>query len=132
MISMSSNNQILDKIIEGTQHEEQVTINYNDEPYTFTLRPLTAKQLSKIQNLERKGMSIQITGNGQAKPFKINAGSLAENQMEAMINGISLSLDASLDKVKLLPSDLVESLFQEVIKVSNVTEQDLVLIRNFQ
>lgn len=127
-----SNNQILDKIIEGTQAEEQITINYNGEPYSFTLKPLTAKQLSKIQNLERKGMTIQITGNGQAKPFKINAGTLAENQMEAMINGISLSLDAPVEKVRELPTDLVELLFQEVVRVSNVTEQDLVLIRNFQ
>lgn len=126
------NNQLLDKIIEGSQAEEQVTINYNNEPYTFTLKPLTAKQLSKIQNLERKGMSIQIMSNGQAKPFKINAGSLAENQMDAMINAISLSLDAPLDKVKLLPPDLVELLFQEVVKVSNVDEEELILIRNFQ
>lgn len=129
---MSANNQILDKIIEGSQAEEQVTINYNDEPYTFTFHPLTAKQLSKIQNLERKGMSIQIMNNGQAKPFKINAGSLAENQMEAMINSISLSLDAPLDKVKQLPPDLVELLFQEVVRVSNVSEEELILIRNFQ
>lgn len=129
---MGINNQILDKIIEGSQATEEVEINYNNEPYTFTLHPLTAKQLSKIQNLERKGMTIQITANGQAKPFKINAGSLAENQMEAMINGISMSLDASLDKVKRLPPELIETLFKEVVRVSNVSEQDLVLIRNFQ
>ena len=126
------NKTLLNKIIEGTQHTETVTITYNGEDYNFTLKPLTSGELSKVQRIERKGLNININNNGKSKPVPLNAGELANNTAEAMYTSISYSLDAPTDKIRLLPQNLVEDLFKEVMRISNLTEKDLVLVRNFQ
>lgn len=125
------NKEMLQKIIEGTQHTEQVTIPFNGEDFTFTLKPLNSGELSTIQKIERKGLTININQKG-ANPSPINAGDLADNQNEAMYKGISISLDAPVDQVRKLPQSLVEALFKEVARISNITDNELVLIRNFQ
>lgn len=126
------NKELLDKIIEGTQMEEQVTITFNGEDFTFTLKPLTSGQLSTLQRLERKGLNINISSKGKASPIDINAGDLADNQAEAMFKGISLSLEAPVEKVKLLPLEIVEALFKEIIRISKVSDNELILVKNFQ
>lgn len=126
------NKELLDKIIEGTQMEEQVTITFNGEDFTFTLKPLTSGQLSTLQRLERKGLNINISSKGKASPIDINAGDLADNQAEAMFKGISFSLEAPVEKVKLLPLEIVEALFKEIIRISKVSENELILVKNFQ
>ena len=125
------NKELLDKIIEGTQMEEQVTIPFNGEDYTFTLKPLTSGQLSTLQRIERKGLNININGKGKASPIDINAGDLADNQAEAMFKGISFSLDAPVEKVKLLPLEIVEALFKEIIRISKLSDNELILVKNF-
>ena len=124
------NKEILDKIIQGTQKEEQVNIPFNGEDYTFTLRPLTSGELSKIQKIERKGLSIDIGSKG-AKPSMINLGDFTDNQNLAMVEAISISLDAPSDKVKQLPIELVESLFNEVARISNISDKELISLKNF-
>ena len=124
------NKEILDKIIQGTQKEEQVSIPFNGEDYTFTLRPLTSGELSKIQKIERKGLSIDIGSKG-AKPSMINLGDFTDNQNLAMVEAISISLDAPSDKVKQLPIELVESLFNEVARISNISDKELISLKNF-
>lgn len=126
------NKELLDKIIEGTQMEEQVTITFNGEDFTFTLKPLTSGQLSTLQRLERKGLNINISSKGKASPIDINAGDLADNQAEAMFKGISFSLEAPVEKVKLLPLEIVEALFKEIIRISKVSDNELILVKNFQ
>lgn len=125
------NKELLDKIIEGTQMEEQVTITFNGEDFTFTLKPLTSGQLSTLQRLERKGLNINISSKGKASPIDINAGDLADNQAEAMFKGISFSLEAPVEKVKLLPLEIVEALFKEIIRISKVSDNELILVKNF-
>ena len=125
------NKELLDKIIEGTQMEEQVTITFNGEAFTFTLKPLTSGQLSTLQRLERKGLNINISSKGKASPIDINAGDLADNQAEAMFKGISFSLEAPVEKVKLLPLEIVEALFKEIIRISKVSDNELILVKNF-
>lgn len=125
------NKELINKIIEGSQIEEQVQIPFNGEEYTFTLKPLTSGQLSTIQKLERKGLNINITNKG-GNTSPVNAGDLANNQAEAMYKAISFSLDAPTDKIRQLPQDIVELLFKEVIRISKVTDNELVLLKNFQ
>ena len=125
------NKELLDKIIEGTQMEEQVTITFNGEDFTFTLKPLTSGQLTTLQRLERKGLNINISSKGKASPIDINAGDLADNQAEAMFKGISFSLEAPVEKVKLLPLEIVEALFKEIIRISKVSDNELILVKNF-
>ena len=111
--------------------EEQVTITFNGEDFTFTLKPLTSGQLSTLQRLERKGLNINISSKGKASPIDINAGDLADNQAEAMFKGISFSLEAPVEKVKLLPLEIVEALFKEIIRISKVSDNELILVKNF-
>ena len=125
------NKEILNKIIEGAKQTEQVTIQWNGEDFHFTLKPLTAGELSTIQKIERKGLSININQKG-ANPVPINAGDLADAQNEAMYKGISYSLDAPVDQIRQLPISIVEALFKEIIRISNITDKELVLIKNFQ
>ena len=124
------NKEILDKIIEGTQQTEQVTIQYGNDDYTFTLRPLTSGELSKIQKIERKGLSIDIGSKG-AKPSLVNLGDFTDNQTMAMVEAISISLDAPSDKVQRLPLELVEKLFNEVARISNISDKELISLKNF-
>lgn len=126
------NIDIIDQLINGIQTTETVKIKYNNEEYSFTLRPLTSGELAKLQNIERKGLNIKPTTNKHEAVSAINAGEMAKNQAEAMHTGISMSLDAPLEKVQMLPIQIVEQLFKEIIRISKLTDKELILVQNFQ
>ena len=128
---MTDNNDLIEKILKGEEHTETVQIEYNGDFFDFTLRPLTSKELSQVQKLERKGLKLDsITKNSES--LSVDFGDMAESQMKAMQKAISLSLDAPLSKVEQLPVSVVDGLFNEVIRVSNLSEKELIVVRNFR
>ena len=126
------NKDLIEQIIQGTQTEEQVTIKYDGADYTFTLKPLTTGQLSKLKKIEQSGLKVRMDKKGQTEIVPINAGEMAEAQEEAKYEGISFSVDAPVEKVKQLPQSVVDDLFKEIIRISELTDKDLVVVRNFQ
>ena len=139
-----SNLEMLQKLTLGTEATEKVTIIYNEEEREFLIRPLTDGELTKIQSLEKKGFVMKIGVDGKGKRQKVetntdvdvNAGDFNECQYEAMYTAIAWSLsideDIPIDQVKGLPYGLPQLLFNEVIRVSGLTDDDLTVIKQFR
>ena len=135
-----NNQELIEKLTKGTKHTEEVEINGD----TFTMRPLTSGELSKIQSIEKKGFKMQIGVNAQGKrqsvrtnDVDVNVGEFSEYQNEAMYTAIALSLSIGnvnirVDQVKELPTNVPEELFEHVIRISKLSDKDLTIIKNFR
>lgn len=144
---MSSNLEMLQKLSLGKDDVEKVTLELEDgSEYEFTIRPLTSGEISKLQALEKKSVVIKI-GMEAGKRTKttvdnhqnvdVNTGKFSKDQSEAMYESIALSLSVdgeviTSDDVKQMKVGLPELLFAEVIRVSQLTEDDLTAIKSFQ
>jgi hypothetical protein len=67
----------------------------------------------------------------------INTGEFTEAQSEAMYEAIALSLSVdgetvTASDIKLLPAGLPNVLFEQVIHISKLSEEDLSIIKSFQ
>lgn len=141
-----SNNEMLQKIISGKQNTEEITLTINDEEVTFTLRPLTSGEVTKLQRIEKQGFKMKVGVNPQGKrqnvqsnmtDVDVNAGEFGELQSEAMYTAIawSMSIDdetVNIDAIKGLPAGTPELLYEEVVRVSGLTEKDLTSVKNFR
>jgi hypothetical protein len=139
------NFEILQKLTKGTEDVQTVIINYEDEDYTFKMRPLTDGELSKLQSIEKKPLVVKVgmqngkrtSVQGNVNDVDINTGEFTEAQNEAMYNAISLSLSVdgekvSVDMIKKLPAGLPRLLFEQVINISKLSDEDLTLIKSFR
>lgn len=141
-----SNLEILQKLSNGTKTVENVTIETEDGKYDFLMRPLSDGELTRLQSLEKKpySMSISLNSNGKKqrvqKPvtdMDVSMGEFTESQAEAMYTAVawSLSVDGekiTVDAVKNLDKGVPELLFNEVIRLSHLTEDDLIAIKQFR
>lgn len=137
------NLEVIKKLGLGKDDTETVKINFEDEDYTFEMRPLTSGELSKLQSIEKKPLTVKIgMQNGvrqsvHTNDVDINTGEFTEAQAEAMYNAIALSLSVDgetipADEIKTLPAGLPEIIFKEVIRVSKLSEDDLTAIKSFR
>ena len=140
-----NNIEVLNKLSLGTKETETVKIEYENEEYEFTMRPLTDGELTTLQSIEKKPLVVKVgMQNGQRKTVQsnindvdINTGEFTEAQNEAMYKAISLSLSVDgetikPEDVKQLPAGLPSIIFEQVIKISKLSDDDLTILKNFR
>lgn len=137
---MTNNQEMIQKLMLGTDNRETVEIEYDGAKATFEIRPLSAGELTELQGLEKKGFNVKVgMQGGQRKTVEsnlndldVNVGEFSEAQAEAMYKAISLSFDLPVDDIKQLPVGLPEIMFDKVISISNLTDRDLTVVKTFR
>ena len=138
-----NNLETLQKLTLGTELTTDIKINYEDTDYDFRMRPLNDGELTRLQTIEKKPLVVKVgmqNGKRQAihtNDVDINTGEFTEAQSEAMYEAIALSLSVdgetvTASDIKLLPAGLPHILFNEVIRISKLTDEDLSIIKSFQ
>lgn len=140
-----TNLEVLQKLSLGTEDTEQVTINYDGVEETLTLRPLTAGELTRLQAVEKKSLKVTVgMRNGKRETvttnlndIDINTGEFTKDQTEAMYTAIALSLSVdgetiTTDDIKKMKTGLPEIIFEQVIRVSKLSDDDLTVIKSFR
>lgn len=140
-----SNKDMIQKLTLGTEDIQTVNITWEDEELEFKLRPLTSGELSKLQVIEKKPLSIKVNmRNGKREAVQtnmndvdINTGEFTEAQSEAMYKAVALSLSVdgekvTTDEVRGMVVGLPELLFTEVINVSKLSDADLTMVKQFR
>ena len=136
---------MIQKLTLGTDDIQTVNITWEDEELEFKLRPLTSGELSKLQVIEKKPLSIKVNmRNGKREAVQtnmndvdINTGEFTEAQSEAMYKAVALSLSVdgekvTTDEVRGMVVGLPELLFTEVINVSKLSDADLTMVKQFR
>ena len=135
-----NNLEVLRKLSQGTQDVQTVKINYLDQDYTFEMRPLTDGELTRLQGIEKKPLTVKVgMQNGRRQTIQtnmsdidINTGEFTEAQNEAMYTAIALSLDVDVEEIKTLPAGLPGVIFEQVINISKLSDDDLTIIKSFR
>ena len=138
-----NNLETLQKLTLGTDYVTNVKINYEDADYDFRMRPLTDGELTTLQTIEKKPLVFKVGMQGgkrtslQQNDLDINTGEFTEAQNEAMYNAIawSLSVDGETvhpEDIKTLPAGLPGILFEQVINISKLSDNDLTVIKSFR
>ena len=140
-----NNLETLQKLTLGTDMVSDVKINFENTDYSFKMRPLNDGELTKLQSIEKKPLVVKVgMQNGKRTSVQsnindvdINTGEFTEAQSEAMYNAIALSLSVDGEKVKPadiegLPAGLPGILFEQVIKISKLSDDDLTIIKSFR
>ena len=137
-----SNLEMLERLTKGVEATETITIN--DEE--VEIRPLTSGELSKLQTIEKKGfvMKVGVGANGKRTNVQtsntdvdINAGDFTQYQSEALYKAVAWGLSIGKEKVnpeqvEALPAGIPEQIFNEIVRISNIKDNDLTIIRNFR
>ena len=133
---------MLERLTRGVEATETITIN--DEE--ITIRPLTSGELSKLQTIEKKGfvMKVGVGANGKRTNVQtsntdvdINAGDFTKYQSEALFKAVAWGLSIGKEKVnpeqvEALPAGIPEQIFNEIVRISNIKDNDLTIIKNFR
>ena len=137
-----SNLEMLERLTLGTEATETITIN--DEE--IEIRPLTSGELSKLQTIEKKGFVMKVGVGAKGKrtnvntnmtDVDINAGEFTQYQNEALFKAVAWGLSIGGETVKPeqvenLPAGIPEQIFNEIIRISNINDNDLTIIKNFR
>ena len=137
-----SNLEMLERLTKGVEATETITIN--DEE--VEIRPLTSGELSKLQTIEKKGfvMKVGVGANGKRTNVQtsntdvdINAGDFTQYQSEALFKAVAWGLSIGKEKVnpeqvEALPAGIPEQIFNEIVRISNIKDNDLTIIKNFR
>lgn len=122
----------------GVDDTEKVKIKFENEEHEFEMRPLTSGEMSKLQSIEKKPLTVTVgMQNGKrtavhTNDVDINTGEFTEAQSEAMYTAIGWSINVDPDEIKQLPAGLPEILFEQVIRVSKLSDDDLTVIKSFR
>ena len=148
-----SNLEILEKLTFGVNEIQEVSIETDDgESHDFKIRPLSDGELTQLQVMEKSpySMKMKMNRNGEREPvmredkdddntqeMDIDMGSFTEVQAKSMYTAIAWSMsvdgeDVPVKAVQGLPVGVPEMLFEQVIKISRLTESDLSAIKNFR
>lgn len=134
-----TNNDLLEKLTLGKDKKETVTINVNGEEEEIELRPLTAGELSKLQTIEKQGFILKIgmnkgkrTSVSQESDMDVNAGEFTKYQNEALYKAVAWSMGLKPEQVENFLPGLPEQIFNEVVRISNLNDKDLSIIKNFR
>jgi bifunctional DNA-binding transcriptional regulator/antitoxin component of YhaV-PrlF toxin-antitoxin module len=138
---MGSNTDLLNELKVGLNKTETVKVDVNGSEHSFILRPLSSGELSSLQVMEKKNLKVKVKSRGSNKESineaDMDSALLFENKAKTKYRAISLSMSVNDEKitdemVKILPPDTVEALFTEVVRISNLTKDDLTVIQSFQ
>ena len=136
---------MIQKLTLGVDDIQEVCIDWEGEELEFKLRPLTSGELSKLQVIEKKPLQIRVNmRNGKREAVQsnmndvdINTGEFTEAQSEAMYKAVALSMSVdgekvTTDEVRNMIVGLPELLFQQVINVSRLSDNDLTMVKQFR
>ena len=137
-----SNLEMLKALTLGTEATETITIN--DEE--IEIRPLTSGELSKLQTIEKKGFVMKVGVGAKGKrtnvntnmtDVDINAGEFTQYQNEALFKAVAWGLSVNGETVKpeqveQFKVGVPEQIFNEIIRISNINDNDLTIIKNFR
>lgn len=136
---------MLQKLSLGVEDTETVIIDFEGEKAEFNIRPLTSGELLKLQAVEKKPLIVTVgmrngkreTVTSNLNDVDINTGEFTEAQSEAMYQAIAWSLSTNNeiitpDDIKSMKAGLPEILFDKVIEVSQLSDEDLTAIKTFR
>ena len=142
---MANNLEAIRKLTLGIEDTQDVKIEYEGEEIELTMRPLTDGELTRIQSIEKKPLVVKVgMQNGQRTSVQsnindvdINTGEFTEAQNEAMYEAIALSLSVDgetviADDIKQMKAGLPRVIFEQVIQISQLSDDDLTLIKTFR
>lgn len=126
---------IIAKLTLGKEQTETIEIDGTE----IEIRPLTSGELHKLQSIEKKGFIMKIgmdhgkrTGTQTIQDIDVNAGEFNTYQTEALYKAIAWSTGIPEDEVKNFKVGIPEQIFKEVIRISNLSDNDLTLIKQFR
>jgi hypothetical protein len=104
------------------------------------MRPLNDGELTRLQTIEKKTLAVKVglrngkrqTVQSNLEDVDINAGEFTETQKETIYTAIALSLDVDVEAIKSLPAGLPEVLFEQVINISKLSDDDLLSVKSFR
>ena len=137
-----SNLEMLERLTKGVEATETIEIGGEE----MEIRPLTSGELSKLQTIEKKGfvMKVGVGANGKRTSVNtsntdvdINAGDFTQYQSEALFKAVAWGLSIGKEKVnpeqvEALPAGIPEQIFNEIVRISNIKDNDLTIIKNFR
>ena len=137
---MTNDIDLLEKLTLGKDRKEIVTITVNGEDQEIELRPLTSGELSKLQTIEKKGFVMKIgmtngkrtTTQTNMSDMDINAGEFTQYQNEALYKAVAWSMGIKPEQVEEFIPGVPEAIFNEVVRISNLQDKDLTIIKNFR
>jgi len=147
MAKMKENMELLEEIVKGTEKYHEIQIEGLSKP--IYLRPLSSAELLELQALEKRGMKATLNLEGmldmtpkqrrasvkdQMQSFQqeFDFEKALKMRMEVRFKAISYSMDVDEDYVKKLPPEIVKKIFEKVVEVSGLTEDDLDAISEFR
>lgn len=137
---MTNDIDLIEKLTLGKDRTETVTINVNGEDQEISLRPLTSGELSKLQTIEKKGFVMKIgmqngkrtTTSTNMSDMDINAGEFTQYQNEALYKAVAWSMGITPEQVECFIPGVPEQIFNEVVRISNLQDKDLTIIKQFR
>ena len=137
-----SNLEMISRLTKGIEATEIININGEE----VEIRPLTSGELAELQTIEKKGFVMKVGVGAKVKrtsvetsntDVDINAGEFTHYQSEALFKAVAYGLSVNDEKVKpeqveALPTGIPEQIFNEIVRISNLTNNDLTIIKNFR
>ena len=137
-----SNLEMLERLTKGVEATEMITVDGEE----VEIRPLTSGELSKLQTIEKKGFVMKVGVGAKGKrtnvqtnntDVDINAGDFTQYQSEALYKAVAWGLSIGKEKVnpeqvEALPAGIPEQIFKEIVRISNIKDNDLTIIKNFR
>ena len=135
------NESILAELFNGTANTVEFPIEGLQEP--LTLRPLTNGELLELKKLEKgnqeglikvkRGMDKEdIKKQVQDLESNIKYKDLIQNEQNTKYKAIQLSASLSNAMIGKLPAKIYNELFDKIMEISQITEDDLDLLKDFR
>ena len=137
-----TNQDIIDKLILGTDGVEEVTVTVGDEEIPVELRPLNSGELSKLRKLEKKPFTMKMNMNSKGKirdvkkesseqTMNIGMADFTDAQAETLYSAVAWSMNIDVETVKTFKVGAPEAIFAEVIRISSLPD-DLETVKQFR
>ena len=137
-----SNLEMISRLTKGIEATEVINVGGEE----IEIRPLTSGELSELQTIEKKGFVMKVGVGAKGKrtnvetsntDVDINAGDFTHYQSEALFKAVAYGLSIGGEKIKPeqiqnLPTGVPEQIFTEIVRISNLTNNDLTIIKNFR
>ena len=135
--------ELIEKLTLGKDALETVKVKSDKGTIDVTLRPLSDGELSKLRSMEQKSLVVKVGVNSdgeresvQTNDVDINTGEFSESQAKTMYHAVAWSMSVEGEKytpemIEGLMPGVPKQLFEHVIRISQLTETDLVTIKSF-
>ena len=132
-----SNLEMISRLTKGIEATEVINVGGEE----VEIRPLTSGELSELQTIEKKGFVMKVGVGAKGKrtnvqtnntDVDINAGDFTQYQNEALFKAVAWSMGVDEDEVKGFLPGVPEQVFAHVVRLSNIKDNDLTIIKNFR